>query len=372
MRSGFSMILLLLGLCIVSVDRTFSQAQIVQTTVFSKGEQGYHTFRIPAIIKTSGGVLLAFAEGRKSARADYGDIDLVLKRSNDMGMSWGPLQLIWNDNQNTCGNPAPILDEKTGKITLLTTWNLGTDKEHLIIEGTSQDTRRVFVLESKDEGTSWSAPLEITEQVKKDDWTWYATGPGSGLQIGRGPHAGRLILGCDHIEAESKKYYSHVIYSDDGGKKWTLGGSTPQDQVNECEVAELPQGLLMLNMRNYNRSKKYRQTAISRDGGLQWSDQKHDGQLVEPRCQASLQTHRDLKLLLFSNPADKNERIKMTLQFSSDWGYSWPTSVVLHEGPAAYSDIVILDEANVGCLYEKGEQNPYEEIVFAKVPLNRN
>ena len=97
----------------------------------------------------------------------------------------------------------------------------------------------MFVTHSTDDGLSWSDPREITADVKRDDWTWYATGPGSGIQIQHGPHQGRLVIPCDHIEAGTKRYYSHVIYSDDHGKSWQLGGSTPQHQVNECEVVEL-------------------------------------------------------------------------------------------------------------------------------------
>jgi sialidase-1 len=121
-------------------------------------------------------------------------------------------------------------------------------------------------------------PEEITGDTKKPDWTWYATGPGAGIQIQHGPHKGRLVIPCDHIEADTKHYYSHVIYSDDGGQTWQLGGSTPEHQVNECEVVELaePQGRLMLNMRNYDRSNRTRQTALSDDGGATWHSQKHD------------------------------------------------------------------------------------------------
>ncbi|MCA9080940.1 MAG: exo-alpha-sialidase, partial [Planctomycetaceae bacterium] len=99
------------------------------------------------------------------------------------------------------------------------------------------------------------------------DWTWYATGPGSGIQMEAGPHQGRLVIPCDHIQAQTKHYYSHVIYSDDHGASWRLGGSSPQHQVNECEVVELDDGRLLLNMRNYDRSHKARQVAFSNDGG---------------------------------------------------------------------------------------------------------
>ena len=337
--------------------------------VFTEGKDGYTCFRIPAIIQAQKGDLLAFAEGRKNGCSDTGDIDLVMKRSQDGGLSWGSLQVVWNDSTNTCGNPAPVLEQETGLVSLLSTWNLGSDKEPAIIDQTSTDTRRVFILQSPDQGQSWTPPREITSQTKLPNWTWYATGPGSGIQLKQGHHKGRLMIACDHIEAESKKYFSHVIFSDDLGKTWELGGSSPEDQVNECEVAELPGGTLMLNMRNYDREKKYRQTAISIDGGITWKDQKHDIHLIEPICQGSLQIYHDQTTLLFSNPASKEKRINMSLRTSYDSGATWPDALVLHEGPAAYSDLVALEDGVIGCLYEAGEDSPYEAIVFQRVAL---
>jgi len=149
-----------------------------------------------------------------------------------------------------------VVDRQTGTIWLLSTWNLGSDHEKRIIDGTSKDTRRVFITSSTDDGLSWAKPKEITSDVKQPDWTWYATGPGNGIQLSKGKHKGRLIIPCDHIEAGTKKYFSHVIYSDDHGRSWQLGGSTPDDMVNECAVVQLDNGDLMLNMRNYDRTKK--------------------------------------------------------------------------------------------------------------------
>ena len=220
-----------------------------EVDVFVSGTEGYHTFRIPAIIVAPNGDVLAFAEGRKAGSSDAGDIDIVLRRSEDNGLTWSPMQVIWSDGGNTCGNPCPVADKTTGTIWLLITHNLGIDSEGQIINSKSKGTRTVWVIRS-DDGLRWSKPVEITSSVKKPDWTWYATGPGAGIQLTQGRYKGRLVIPCDHIEAESKKYYSHVIYSDDNGKTWTLGGSTPQDQVNECEVVELSDGRLMLNMRN--------------------------------------------------------------------------------------------------------------------------
>ncbi|MDH3244563.1 MAG: glycoside hydrolase [Saprospiraceae bacterium] len=337
--------------------------------VFVSGDEGYMCFRIPAIVKATNGDLLAFAEGRKQGCSDTGDIDLVMKRSNDGGLTWGPLKVIWDDGENTCGNPAPVVDEQTGFINLLSTWNLGEDRESEIIDETSTDTRRIYLLQTKDYGKTWTAPSEITNMVKKPEWTWYATGPGSGIQLESGTYAGRLIVACDHIEAKTKMYFSHIIYSDDNGTNWHLGGSSPADQVNECEVAELSDGRLMINMRNYDRTQKTRQIAYSHNGGISWERQHHDSSLIEPVCQASL--HKHGKYLLFSNPASTEARVDMTLRISPDDGYNWSSSVSLNkERPAAYSDLVTVGDELIGCLFETGLENPYQFIVFQRVRLS--
>jgi sialidase-1 len=360
-----------LSLILLTTSFCQSDAGAATPSVFVAGEDGYACFRIPAVVATANGHLLAFAEGRKKGCSDTGDIDLVMKRSIDYGQIWGPLQVVWDDGENTCGNPAPVMDVSTGRILLLSTWNLGSDREKEIINLTSEDTRHVFVLSSEDEGTSWTLAEEITDSVKLPSWTWYATGPGSGIQMRQGRHKGRLIVACDHIEAETKRYFSHIIYSDDGGDSWRLGGSTPTDQVNECEVAELSDGRLLLNMRNYNRKQKNRQLAHSEDGGLTWSTPFFHPTLVEPICQASMQTFEAAgrNLLLFSNPASQDDRVNMTVRVSEDDGKSWPHSLVLHEGPSAYSDLVGLPGNRIGCLYERGKDSPYEAIVFQTVTL---
>ncbi len=340
--------------------------------LFKSGEEGYKCFRIPAVVKSAGGTVLAFAEGRRNGCSDTGSIDLVMKRSPDDGRSWGDLQVVWSDGANTCGNPAPVVDSETGRIFLLSTWNLGEDHEPDIISGKSRDTRRVFVLSSADEGQTWSDPFEITGQVKKENWTWYATGPVHGIQLRHGEHRGRLLIPCDHIEAVTREYRSHVIYSDDHGDSWQLGGIVPQDQVNECTVAELDEGRLLLNMRNYDRSQRSRRVSFSRDGGMSWSDIRPDPVLVEPICQASmLMFERDARpgLLLFLNPASREERVRMTLRMSPDQGGSWPVSRLLHEGPSAYSDMVQLNNREVLLLMETGAESPYEGIAV-KAPVD--
>jgi len=342
--------------------------------LFISGQDGYHTYRIPALAVTTQGTVLAFCEGRKNTGGDSGDIDLLVKRSADHGRTWSAQQIVWDDAGNTCGNPCAVVDRDTGTVWLLATWNRGDDVERDIIANAGKGSRRVFVIRSTDDGRTWSAPKEITADVKKDNWTWYATGPGSGVQIEHGAHKGRLVVPCDHIEADTRRYYSHIIYSDDHGQRWQLGGATSQDRVNECEVVELAGGQLMLNMRNYERARKSRQVAISKDGGLTWTDQQHDPALIEPICQAAIeryswpdQTNRSV--ILFSNPASTRGRVNMTIRASYDDGQTWPISRVLYPGPSAYSDLAVLADSRIACLFEGGSTNPYQTIRFAGFPL---
>ena len=361
-----------------------SDSQLVQIPLFTAGDQGYHTYRIPALAVTPTGALLAFCEGRKHASSDMGDIALLVKRSTDGGRTWSEQQVVWDDIGNTCGNPCPVVDRNpvrdraTGVIWLPMTWNRGDDPERQIIDQTSRDTRRVFLTRSEDDGLTWAQPMEITAAVKKPDWTWYATGPGAGIQIERGPHAGRLVVPCDHIEAGSKRYYSHVLYSDDGGATWALGGRTPQDQVNECEVVELTGGRLMLNMRNYDRNalgqpERARKVSLSEDGGLTWGDVYADPALIEPICQASIRRYswpeEGGDRILFSNPAHVSQRCNMTVRLSEDGGRTWPHARSLHPGPSAYSCLAFLPGGEIACLYEAGQEHPYESIVFARFSL---
>ena len=337
--------------------------------VFTSGQDGYHTYRIPAIIKAEDGSLLAFAEGRRGGQGDSGDIDLVMKRSTDGGATWSAQRCLWDDGPNTCGNPCPVVDRSNGRIHLLMTRNLGSDHERMIIDQTSTESRSVWVMTTDDHGTTWSTPREITKSTKLLNWTWYATGPGNGIQLERGKHAGRLVVPCDHIEAGSKKYFSHVILSDDGGTTWRIGGRTPTDQVNECAVAELSDGRLLLNMRNYDRSQRTRAQSRSRDGGLSWSEVVHEDTLPEPICQASMIALDDGRRLVFSNPASSSSRTAMTVRTSDDGGASWSEGVLLHAGPSAYSCLTELADGGVGCLYERGTSHPYESIRFERVPL---
>lgn len=331
-----------------------------RSDVFVAGKEGYHTFRIPSLLVSPSGNLLAFCEGRKIGRGDSGDIDLVMKRSTDGGATWGSLQVLFDDAGNTVGNPCPVIDRATKTIWMPLTWNHGKDVEKKIMAGTGIDTRRVWMSHSTNDGHTWTKPIDVTATTKQPGWGWYATGPGNSIQLKNG----RMVVPCDHTTLEGQIRRSHVIFSDDHGKTWKLGGVLG-DGLNECQVAERQDGSLLINMRCY-RGKNLRAIATSTDGGTTWGDVTLDAALIEPVCQASLIRHgTEGNVLLFSNPASK-KRERMTVRRSNDGGKTWPASRVLHAGPAAYSALADMPDGSVGCLYECGEASPYERIRFER------
>lgn len=337
----------------------------LQIDVYVAGEDAYDAYRIPAVVQAPNGTLLAFAEGRRTGAGDTGDIDLVLKRSLDGGLSWSALEVVGDNGPNTFGNPCPVVDAATGTIWLFTTHNLGVDRESAIIDGTSQGSRTVWLMRSDDNGTTWSAPSEITGATKREGWTWYATGPGVGIQT----RTGRLVIPANHAEARTAIHRSHILYSDDHGATWGIGG-VADPGTNESQIAELSDGRLLLNMRNHpSKPENFRMVAVSSDNGATFSRAVPDPALIEPPAQASLlrwPVSDGGAGLAFSNPAAAT-RVRMTVRLSTDDGRSWPISRVVHEGPSAYSSQVAVSDDLLGVLYERGDRTPYERITFARL-----
>ena len=146
----------------------------------------------------------------------------------DGGRSFGEQTVVWADAGHTCGNPCPIVDRTTGDYLVADDLESRDDEGPGILDGTSTDTRRVFVTSSRDDGLTWSEPAEITETTKQPNWTWYATGPGAGIQIEGGTYAGRLVVPCDHIEKggrDTKLKRSHVLTSDDAVRRGNWAAS---------------------------------------------------------------------------------------------------------------------------------------------------
>ena len=347
------------ALAALSILRVAAADELKETAVFTAGAEGYHTYRIPALLVTKGGTVLAICEGRKTGTGDHGDLDLVQKRSTDGGKTWGPLELIYDEGGTakvTIGNPCPVVDQSTGVIWLPFT----------------RDNDGVFVMSSKDEGKTWSQPREITADVKPKEWNWYATGPGNGIQLKSGKYAGRLVIPCDHRVGTATKDdktgwdkagRSHVIYSDDHGATWKLGGASDYS-MNECAVIERADGSLLLNSRSY-RGKACRGVSISKDGGATWEPTTDDPALVESVCQASM-IRAEGAAVLFSNPATPRGRHHLTVRLSLDDGQTWPHSRLICEGPSAYSSLAVLPGGEIGLLYEQG---PYKSLTLARFPL---
>lgn len=336
--------------------------------VYEQGTDGFEAYRIPAIVKTDEGTLLAFAEARRTRSAgDSGDIDLVVKRSTDGGTTWSKSITVWDDGGNTCGNPVPIVG-KNGAIHLLMTWNNGEDKWGTITQGKGKDTRRPFYCYSTDDGRTWSKPVELTEAIKKDSWKWYGTGPCHGIMLKNGKYSGRLVSPNYFTVMENGKVvsYSHAVYSDDNGLTWKPGEPTVSGGVGECSVVELQDGTLMLNMRASDGF--YRKYCTSTDGGETWSAPAADNELIDCDCQGSI--INDGKCLFFSNAASATERINMTVRKSSDEGQTWQGQYLVYPGKSGYSDLVDISDDKIAVFYEGGEKRYTEGLDFKIIAKN--
>ncbi len=353
--------------------------------LFVNRTDGYLFYDIPVLLASKNGVILAFSEGRNTERGgDCGDIDIVLKRSFDNGHTWEPMRVAVRTGPDTDGNPAPVLDKETGIIWLLFCRNRADGAEDLIIEGKAP--RTVWVTSSEDEGETWAEPKEITADVKDPSWTWYATGPCHGIQLS----SGRLVVPCDHVQGAqdlssgyfdvdssipvlSASGYSHVVYSDDHGESWQIGG-VAQTGTNESVIVQTADGSLYLNSRNYVGARR-RAIAWSNDEGLSFQETGWDDTLPEPICQASMVRFTDAKTLdknrvLFSNPASTTHRKSVTVRISYDECRTWNAGKVLHEDHSGYSNLCVAPDMSICCLYIRGHGKSYDGLSLAHFDLD--
>lgn len=349
--------------------------------VFAAGEGQFKSIRIPAVVVSKQGAVLAFAEGRAQA-TDQAQNKIVFKRSADGGKTWGALQVIAADGANSLNNPTAVVEQKSGRVWLmyqripahLREASKGTATGY---EGTN--VYRNFLIWSDDDGVTWSAPQEVTRSTKRaTNATTIASGPGIGIQLTRGAHKGRLIFPFN--EGPFWQWNNYAAFSDDGGKTWRTGENVPgamltdakgktRSQINEVQMAELSDGSVLLNSRQF-AGKAVRKTAVSRDGGETWSPVTDVPELRDPSCMSSLLRYsfadgKEKNVLLFSHP-DSAKRDNGTIHASFDDGKSWPVKKVLWPGSFAYSVLTRLPDGTIGCLFESDN---YGRIVFARFTL---
>ncbi|WP_329131737.1 glycoside hydrolase [Streptomyces sp. NBC_01476] len=351
-------------------------------TLWTSGTDGYHTYRIPAVVNVRG-TLVAFAEARRDSAADNGDIEVVQRRSTDGGCTWSPQRVVADEGHDTIGNPTPLVTA-SGTLVLLTNRQKGAVTIGQIEAGTVTvaDGRRVYVQTSQDAGGSWSARREITSSVKKAAWRWYATGPGHGLTLTQGPDRGRLVAAAYH--SEPGKQGVDLLLSDDDGRSWRLGASETRNNkvINpgESSAAQLPDGRIYVSARNsggssgVNRAAAYSETA----GRTFTGPFRPLPAITTPPVQGTVLQDPGYPAgvtcapLLYAGPQDPTARRHLTLRRSDDGGGSWRTVTDLTPatGPAAYSDMTKISRTKVGVAYETGTSNPYQRIAWRSVTLN--
>jgi sialidase-1 len=361
------------GFFIALVLFAFSGSAVPVHDVFVSGQEGYAIYRIPALIATQRDTLLAFAEGRARGH-DHAENDIVLKRSTDRGRSWGAMQLIEDGGEDALNNPTAVVVRESSRVLLMYQRYAKGFDEHRAepgIEGPR--VCRTFITHSDDDGITWAKPREITAQVKRPaEVTSTAAGPGIGIQLSKGPHAGRILMPFN--QGPFGKWKVYAVISDDQGKTWRYGATAPEGTpgfANEVQFAELADGTVMLNARNQGQgSSKRRKIAFSRDGGETWTETKDDATLIEPICQAALL--KSGELLLFSNPATLNARTNGVLRVSRDDGKTWPIQHPIYPGSFAYSSLAALRDGTVLCLFERDSYAMISIAVFPRAKVARN
>lgn len=336
--------------------------------VFSNGTDGYQCFRIPAIVQTSDGTLMAFAEGRRNGCNDFGDIQIVMKTSRNHGKSWSSLQVVAANGNLQAGNPTPVVDTldahyPKGRVFLV--YNTGDASEAAVRKGNG--TRRVWYRTSADDGATWAEPVEITVSVKLPSWRSYATGPGHALQLTHGTYSGRIVVAANHSEgaAESAaQTEAHTFFSDDHGLTWHLGATLAWPGSNESTATEAQDGAVVMNSRDQSGKSHARILAISKNGSESWDKSFVASDLPDPVCQGSMVSYapkRGQTTLLFSNAGSTTGRTNLTISVSRDGGKTWPKHTLVHAGPSAYSDIAVISHDTLGILWEYGSDG---EILF--------
>jgi sialidase-1 len=326
-----------------------AQAILESTTVWQQNENNIFTHFVYGLSVTKKGTILSFSEARIHDGTDHGAHHIVMKRSTDKGASFSASQILVKSENGQCwANPTALVENKTGAIFLFYALN-----EH-------NAQSRVFYKKSKNEGRSWSAPMEVTSLFtgNKHEWTFHLPGPGHGIQL----KDGRLIVPIWHrkpisFPAKQRNYDVNFIYSDDRGKSWKLGGETPVGELNESQLVEKENGDLLFLGRTITGNKgAYQAKLMSKDRGITWSDSlEYAAQLTGRVCDIGM-TGFSWKpnIMLVSQPSGASVREDLVIRMSTDGGRSWDKSKLILAGRATYSDLAVLPDQTVVCLVGKG------------------
>lgn len=344
-----------LGLLACSPTRQASAVTVEEHIVVFEPDSVYTSTRIPALVVTPKGTLLAFCEGRIGSASDWADMNLLVRRSTDGGKTWERSQIIDTKKGAPVGNPTPIVDEK-GNV-------------HLLYQ---KDYAEAYYTWSDDDGRSWKKRADITpvfDQFKTDyKWNVLAPGPGHGIQLKNGRLLAAVWL------ANSAKLVprrSHgpscvaTVYSDDGGKTWNRGAIVADSSAaikdpNESQPVELPDGTVLMSIRNPGQMKR-RAFSTSTNGISNWTEVRYAEELFDPTCMASIvalpgQSRKEKPAIVFVNPdsrnIEKHPRRNLTAKMSYDGGFTWPVQKVLNSGPSGYSDLAVGKDGTIYCLYE--------------------
>ncbi|QDT14405.1 sialidase family protein [Alienimonas californiensis] len=332
--------------------------------LWTTGELAY---RIPAVCRyddgSDHGLLLAACEERATL-SDSGEIRSVLRTSADGGATWSPSKVTAENGDGTAGNPVFLPDPPRGVVHLIYTTSGATDHERRVLSGEAPP-RRTFYTRLTIDGMTWAPPREISEEVRADDWRWYATGPGSaGVVL----PSGRLVVSANHSDPAngSPGYQAHVIYSDDGGATWSRTAPIGPNGANETTLAVLPDGDLLMSIRDQSGGRRL--FARSTDGGTTWPAEAARSELDGPPCQAGLAVAGGRVLLsLIPDPGPRRGLSVFSAPVGSLAGKDdslprWDRRSVVAAGPSAYSALVDLGGGRVGLLYEAGDKSPYDAV----------
>jgi sialidase-1 len=341
-----------------------------KTNLFTEAADGFRLYRIPGIVVTAKGSVLAYCEARKFTVADRGEIEIHLRRSTDGGRTWSPAQQVAHRGPRLSRNPH-MPEHKQKK-------DMGGPNEQTVNNPVAIAARdgtvhllycveymRAFHIRSNDDGVTWSAPVEITsafDQYRSElDWQVIATGPGHAVQLQSGRLAAPFWMTTYEREPRLRRAVG-IVFSDDGGTTWQRGDIVIHN-AGEPNIAELPDGRVLVTARNTDPRNR-RVAAYSPDGATGWSKPEFLEDLLEPGCMAGIVSHpgsasRQQSFLLFSNPDTTQrahkDRVNISIKVSEDGGRTWPVSKLLQPGPSAYSDLAVLPDGTVLCFYESGD-----------------